>query len=131
MKALAAGAAYAGLAFLAGVVLGIARTIIVAPAVGPLAAVLLEAPVILLVSWFACAWSMRRFAVPANHASRLATGSVALAVLLGLELALALAFGRPLARVLADYATSAGQVGLVAQLAFALVPLVQGRLGSR
>lgn len=123
---LAPAAAYAGLAFAAGFALGVVRAFVVTPAVGRLPAVLLEIPLMLSLCWVLCGWVMRRFTVPA--ASRMAVGAVAFALLMALEWAMALAFGRTAAEIAASYATPEGAAGLVAQLVFATFPWLRARI---
>jgi hypothetical protein len=53
-------------------------------------------------------------------------GAAGFALLMGAEIALSfLAFGRTLAEHLAAYRTPAGTIGLAAQLAFAIFPLIR------
>ncbi len=116
-------AAYTGIAYAAGFLFGVVRTLVVTPAVGPLYAVLLEAPLMLAVSWLACGWVMRRFAVPPAARVRLIIGALAFVLLMGVELAVALVlFNQTPATIAAGFATAAGLVGLAAQAAFALMP---------
>src|SRR6056297_2168880 len=82
-----AAAAYAGLVFAAGIVLGTLRTLVLAPALGPLGAVLAELPVILALAWLALGGVLRRWPVPARAAPRLALGALAFAMLIALEVA--------------------------------------------
>jgi hypothetical protein len=112
--------------FAIGLVLGTIRVLVVIPRVGETNAVLLELPLMLALSWFACSWLVRRLAVPRNAAHRLVMGAVAFALLMLTELGVSvLGFGRTLAEHLAGYQAQGAQLGLAAQLAFALFPLVQ------
>jgi hypothetical protein len=124
-----AGLAYAGLVFAAGFVLGTVRVLALAPAVGPLAAVALELPVMLALSWIAARIVLARLPVPARPGPRLAMGAVALAALLGAEAALGvLGFGQSLAAWAAGLVTPEGMLGLAGQGLFALLPrLMIGR----
>lgn len=125
-RALTAGAAYAGLVFAAGFALGAIRTLMVEPRLGALAAVAIELPVMLAISWFACGSALRRFVVPAEFAARLAMGLAAFAVLMGAELGLALfVFARSAGDFLAGFAAPAGALGLAGQIAFGLMPLAR------
>ena len=63
-RTLAAAAAYFALVFSAAFVMGVVRNLVVAPRTGEVAAVLIETPLILAVSWFAAGWSIRRFRIP-------------------------------------------------------------------
>ena len=79
----------------------------------------------------ACAWLVRRFAVPPRTAERLAIGALAFGLLMLGELAVSVfGFGRTAAEHLATYQTVGAQLGLAAQLVFAVFPWVQ-RLVAR
>lgn len=65
---LRAGTAYFVLVFLAGGTLGIGRTLLLAPSLGPIAATLIEMPLMLLLSWCFCGLVLKAFASP--HSSR-------------------------------------------------------------
>jgi hypothetical protein len=124
-----AAAAYFGIVFALGFVLGTVRVLAVAPRLGETAAVLIEAPLMLAASWIAARWCVRRFAVPARDAPRLAMGVTAFALLMGAELLLSvLVFGRTPAEHLAGYARTPGALGLAAQALFALAPWIEGRV---
>jgi hypothetical protein len=127
-RAIAAGTVYFVAVFLVGFVLGILRVLVVAPRLGAVAAVLIEAPAILAASWVASRECVRRFGVGRSPGLRLAMGGSAFALLMAVEAALAvLAFGLSLADHLAAYLTVAGALGLAAQLGFAVIPLIQVR----
>jgi hypothetical protein len=124
--AIKAGAAYFTIVFLAGFALGTFRVLVVAPRLGATIAVLLEAPVILAVSWGACRWCVRRLRPPATASARASMGAAAFALLMSTELGLSvLVFGRSLVDHFASYGTTAGAIGLAAQIGFALLPLAQ------
>ncbi len=127
-RALPAAAAYFAIVFSLAFAMGIVRTLLVAPRTGDLIAVLVETPLVLLASWFAARWCARRFSVPAHAPARLAMGLAAFSLLMSVEAALGLMlFGRPLAQQFAAFASPAGAVGLLAQVAFGLMPLVAAR----
>jgi hypothetical protein len=131
-RAAQAGVAYAAVMFAVGFALGTLRLLVLAPRAGTLAATLLELPVMLALSWVVCARLVRRLGVPAAIGPRLVMGAVALGVLLAAETVLGVTLlGRTLAGQLQSYAEPAAALGLVAQLAFALFPLVQLRSVSR
>ncbi len=130
--ALRAGLAYAALVFAAGFALGAIRVMLLTPAAGELAAVALELPLILALSWLACGALLRRITVAPRTGPRLLMGAAALTALLAAEAALsALAFGRGLAEWSASLARPAGTLGLAGQGAFALFPWLRLRLGIR
>ena len=129
ITALKAGITYFAIVYLAGFVLGTARVLLVVPRFGELAAVLLETPLILAVSWTVSRWCVDRFAVPQNATPRLVMGSSALVLLLIGELGVSLfAFGRSWADTLAAFRSVPGLVGLSGQGVFALLPLFQAIL---
>lgn len=124
-RTLAAATAYFAIVFSVAFLLGVARTLLVAPWVGDVAAVLIETPLVLLVSWRAARWSMERFLQGAGAAQRLAMGLIAFALLMAVETVMSLLlFDRPLAQQLTAYAAPAGAIGLLAQAAFGLIPLL-------
>jgi hypothetical protein len=129
---LKAAVAYAAIAFAAGFVLGTVRVLIVAPRLGAPLAMLLEAPVMLAVSWAACTACIRAARLPRTTAAGLLTGGTAFLLLQAAEMALAaVAFGRSPQAYLGDLATLAGTEGLAAQVAFGLFPVIQVRLRAR
>lgn len=126
--ALKAAAAYAAIVFAAGFVLGAIRALLVAPRIGAPLAVLAEAPVMLAVSWIVCGWCIRRMRLERGAAASLAMGAVAFVLLIAAEMTLAaLAFGRLPAAYVRDLGTLAGAEGLMAQIAFALFPLLENK----
>ena len=99
---------YVATVFAAAFVLGALRVMLVVPRLGELAAVTLEVPVVLGLSW-------------------LAMGGMAFALLMLAETLLGITlFGRSLASILATMATLPGLVGLAGQIGFGLVPALRG-----
>jgi hypothetical protein len=80
-----AGALYFALVFCAGFVLGTFRVLVVVPRLGARAAELIEAPIMLAVTFFAARWTVRRLAVPSAWPRRIGMGLVALGLLLAAE----------------------------------------------
>lgn len=120
---------YFALAFTAGFLLGPVRVLLIAPRWGELLAVLLEAPVMLAVSWLACGATVQVFRVRGRGAA-LAMGVVAFALLMVAEFSLSrLLFGQSTAEFLRAYGTAPGAVGLASQVVFGLIPLL--RAGGR
>jgi uncharacterized membrane protein len=123
-----AGAVYFAIVFSIAFLFGAIRVLLVAPRVGETAAVTLEAPLILAISWAASRRCVRVFKVRAEMASRLLMGAVAFALLMSAELGVSvLIFGRSAADFVPEYLSLPGVIGLAAQLAFGLVPAIQGR----
>lgn len=130
VAALKAGCAYFLVVFAIGFVLGTIRVLLVIPQLGDTSAVLLELPVMLALSWIACGWLVRRFAVPPEAGARLAMGALAFALLMVGELLVSeFGFGRTPVEHLESYRTAGAQLGLVGQLVFALFPYLQSRRG--
>jgi hypothetical protein len=125
-RAILAGAVYWGIVFAWAFALGVLRTVLVAPRIGQLSAVLLETPLVLGASWVASRWTVRRLGVGFAATERLVMGGAAFSLLMIAELATSVfAFGRPPAQWLAGFRTVPGAVGLIAQIAFGFVPLLQ------
>lgn len=125
-RILLTGTAYVAAVFAAGFVLGVLRTLVLAPLLGELAAVLVELPLILTVAWLVCTRILRRW--PQSPASALGMGAIAFLLLMGAEAGLSMLLaGRSLAEHLALYSQLPHQVGLAGQLAFALFPWIQAR----
>jgi hypothetical protein len=121
-----AGIAYGAVAFMIGFVLGAIRILAVAPHFGATAAVILEAPIILAASWAVSQSCMTRFGVAATIAAGATMGCAAFATLMAGEIGLsALVFRRSFAGFLEGYRSLPGAIGLAAQIAFAMFPLVQ------
>lgn len=127
-RALAAGMLYFMAVFAAGFALGTLRVLVLLPRMGELAAVAVELPAMLALSWILAGWIVSRRRVPPAPGARLAMGGVALALLLMAEAGLGvLGFGQSLAQHLAHYATPAGALGLAGQLGFGLMPWLRTR----
>jgi hypothetical protein len=124
-------AALAGLAcfasvFAAGFALGTVRVLFLQPIIGPTLATFCELPMMLTVSWITCGWAIRRWSVSPSTRDRLIMGLTALAMLLLAEALLGTyGFGRSPAQQMQALLTPAGLLGLVAQIAFAGVPLLR------
>ncbi len=123
-----AGLTYFALVFGIAFVFGVVRTLLLTPRIGELPAVLIEVPLVLGVSWWACGLVVRHFAVPARLPFRLLTGALAFALLMIAEFGVSVAvLGRSPGDYWAGFATPAAQLGLAAQILFALFPLWVGR----
>jgi len=116
--------------FAAGFVLGTLRVLVLLPRMGELAAVAVELPVMLMLSWVIAGILIRRCDVSARAGARLAMGGLALALLLLAEATLGvLGFGQSLEQHLAHYLTPAGALGLAGQGVFGLIPWLRMRVG--
>lgn len=126
-RAIRAGALYFAVVFAAGFALGALRVTAIAPRLGEIGAVLIEAPAMLVIAWAACGATLRRVPVASTLRARSVMGGVAFALLIGSELSLAAALtGGPRAW-LAGLVSTPGAIGLAAQVAFAVFPVVQRR----
>ena len=118
---------YLSTVFAAAFALGVLRVLLVAPRLGELAAVALEVPVVLGLSWLVAGRVLRRWPLP-RQGQRLAMGGLAFALLMLAETILGITlFGRTMAGILAAMATLPGLVGLAGQIGFALVPALRGQ----
>lgn len=125
-----AGALYFLILFACGILLGTIRTLILAPAVGPMTAVALELPVMLGLSWIVAGRLTRGHPALADARARLVMGGLALVLLVVAEFALAgVAFGQPPGTYLATLATPHGALGLAGQLGFGLIPWLRKLTG--
>jgi hypothetical protein len=116
--------AYALIAFAAGFALAPLRILVLEPRIGPVAAVLTEAPVMLVVSYLAARWVLRRLSPRLSPVQRATLGGLAFLVLQAAELSLALLMGGAAADYAAKLSTTAGLLGLAAQLIFGAIPLL-------
>ena len=123
-RALRAGFVYFAFVFACGFALGTVRVVLVAPAVGELGAVLIEAPVILAVSWFVCRVLIARLPRSPGFADRAAMGAFAFLCLISAEVVLTVtAFGGGVTDVITGWTSPAGAVGLAGQIAFGVFPV--------
>lgn len=121
-----AGTVYFATVFLVGFALGTVRVLVIAPIIGQVPATVLELPIMLIASWLICAWTIRGFAVPSEVGIRCAMGALAFGLLMAAETILGVvAFERTLEQQLATYYQKGSMLGLMAQIAFALIPIVQ------
>jgi hypothetical protein len=121
-----AGVVYAAAVFVAGFAIGLIRVLWVAPLSGDFAAFILEAPVMLAISWTLCGWTTERVGGPTRVRDRVAMGAVALVLLSGAETLVAtIAAGGRLAPVMTTRGQPAMFLGLVTQVCFALCPVLR------
>jgi hypothetical protein len=119
-----AGVFYSLAIFALGFVLGTARELVLAPLFGREIVIWVEVPMLLLASWFAAGWLIRKCRVPASGAIRLVMGATAFALLMSSEAVVAVyGLGRSLVMHLSGYVTARGALELLPQIAFGLIPL--------
>lgn len=127
-RALLASTAYFVILFALGFVLGTIRVLLVAPRVGELAATAAELPIMLTAAWFVCRWAINRWHVPPDAIVRSTMALWFLALLSIFEVSLgAILFDRSPVEQWAALSTSAGYLGLSAQIIAAALPLWLGR----
>jgi len=116
---------YALTVFAMGFLFGAIRVLLVAPQTGEVGAVLIEVPIMVLVSFLFARRTIRRWQVPAELQVRLAVGAMAFAVLMACEVLLSLTlFGNTLSLYFAQYTQPQAWLGLAAQLVFAVMPVL-------
>lgn len=114
------------LVFAAGFAMGTLRVLAIAPALGETAAVVVELPVMLAISWLAARVIVGRFAVPARIGARLLMGGLAFALLMFAEVGVSVtAFQRSIGEHFSAYLAAPALLGLAGQIAFALFPAMQ------
>ena len=107
--------------------LGTIRVLLVVPRLGETMAVIIEAPIMLVASWFVCRGCLDRLNVARTLPARSLMGLVAFLVLMSAEVALGAVLGRSLLDQLAACGSPAGAFGLGAQVIFATFPVIQAR----
>lgn len=131
MNVVRASLRYFLIVFAAGFVLGTARTLWLAPRVGERSAELLEMPVMLAISWFAARHVVRRVGGAFRPLDRVATGMLALIMLLATEFAVVVTMsGQDLVAYLRERDPVAGIAYAISLLVFAALPAlvrVRGR----
>ncbi|MES2895447.1 MAG: hypothetical protein V4759_05405 [Pseudomonadota bacterium] len=132
MKVILAAVSYFLGVFICAFAFGVVRVLVIAPHIGEIAAVLLEAPIILGLSWIVCGWAVKRFSVPSKSRDLLSMGLIAFLLLMSAEVVLAvLLFGQTFETYFQGFRQPAGVLGLSAQLGFAAMPWIQGALSRR
>jgi hypothetical protein len=126
LQATKAGALYAIVVFSIGFILGTIRVLLLAPRLGETTAVIIEAPIMLVASWFVCRWCVDWLNVRRTVLTRSLMGLMAFLVLMSAEVGLGAVLGRSLADQLAAYKSPSGSIGLGAQVIFAVFPVIQG-----
>jgi hypothetical protein len=115
---------YFAVVFAAAFGLGVVRVMLVAPQVGALAAVALEVPIVLALSWLVAGRILRRWPMALPH--RLAMGALAFMILMLAEAMLSgLLFGQTVRDFVDAMATLPGALGLAGQIGFAVIPALR------
>lgn len=130
MPILKAACAYFAIVFLVGLLCGPIRVLMLEPMFGPTAAVLFEAPILLMAMLYAARFVPRRLRLARTGAAHLGMGFGALALVLLADLVVGV-FLRQLTpgAIAAQFGTPAGRIYAALLLAFSLLPwLVNRRL---
>jgi hypothetical protein len=125
---LKAALTYFAAVFAAAFGLGILRVTMIVPRIGDLAAVAIELPIVLCLSWIVAGRVLAGW--PLTLTGCIAMGALAFAFLLTAECAIGvLVFGQTPSAYLATLAQPSGLLGLAGQIGFALIPglRLQGR----
>jgi hypothetical protein len=124
--AIKAGIVYFAAVFAAGFLLGTIRVLALTPHIDDVHAVLIELPLMLVLSWHVSRWLTARADDLNTFAARLVMGGFAFGLLMFGEAGVAtFGFGRTLAEHVANYATAPAALGLAGQIAFAAFPAIQ------
>ena len=130
MHLLTSSAVYVAVVFATGFLLGAVRVLWLVPRLGVRAAELLELPFMLAAVFFAARWINRRFLGARSQSARVIVGVLALALLLGAELVLAVTLrGLSLQEAILDRDPVSGTAYYVSLCVFALMPWYLGRRG--
>lgn len=114
---------YALAVFAVGFLVGTIRVLVLAPRTGSLAAVAIELPLMIAVSWLIARWVVARLHLPPRLPDRLGMGALAFAVLMLCELGLSVTlFGGTPGVFVRQYANADALLGLAGQLVFAAMP---------
>jgi hypothetical protein len=131
MLVLKVGALYFAVTFAAGWILGPIREFWVIPRFGRTTGLLAEAPLMLIVSFGAARWALRRMAVPPRHTMRALVGLVALGLLVIAELiGTQWLRGLSLADYLTGFRSLPGVITAASFLLFAAMPTLVARSPS-
>ena len=123
---LAPALAYFAPVFAVAFAFGALRVILIAPAIGAFAAVALEVPLILALSWLVAGRVLGRW--PMQRGRALAMGALAFLILMLAEFVLAwLLSGQTPAAYAATFGTAPGALGLAGQIGFALIPALRAQ----
>lgn len=131
-RALLGASVYFLALFSLGFALGTIRVVVIAPRFGVLAGTIAEVPIMLIAALWTCRWMIRRWRVPSANSTRVAMAIWFLLLLFMFETLLGAAlFGRTMSEQWAALVTSAGLIGLAAQVVAALLPTVVEKRGDR
>lgn len=132
MPIAAAALAYFAIVFTVGFLCGPIRILMLEPMFGPTAAVLFEAPILLMAMLYAARFVPRRLRLAPTAAAHLGMGGGALTLVLVADAGVGL-FVRhlPIAEIVANFSTPAGRIYAALLLLFALMPWLVNRRARR
>lgn len=117
------GLRYYAIVFAFAFAMGVARTLVIAPRLGATAAVLLEVPVVVVLSWAVWRRLIRHRSLTTPQ--RAVVRASAFILTMASEVVLAeLLRGQGAVDWLADVMTPLGRIGLAGQIAFAVIPML-------
>lgn len=126
---LKAGFLYFFITFFVAFILGVVRVTLVIPVIGELSAVLIEVPLMIFISWKVSAWAMSRYFPNRSLKEYLVLGFIAFSFLMASEYFLAVVIlGQTSADYFLSFQTAHGFIGLLGQIAFAVLPAIQRML---
>ena len=113
--------------FAMGFILGAFRQFFLTPYTGPVIAVLIEMPLILLFAWYFCRFIIKKLAIASDLYGRLVMGLVAFCCLIIGEVMMAVLLEQRQAMdFFLMFDLPENRIGLGGQVAFALFPVIQG-----
>lgn len=128
LRILKAGTLYFAIVFSVGLILGTIRTLWIVPRFGARTAELIEAPIMIAISFLAARAIVRRIALPFIVSQRLAMGLIALALMLSAEFSFVLWLRRlTLSQYFATRDPVSGSAYYFALLLFAIAPALVAR----
>lgn len=127
MRPIFLGFFYFAVVFVAGIIFGVLRTILVEPQLGVTPALLLEIPVILAISWVAAGRILTLgFEATTTLLERGLVGVTGFVMLVSAECLLGyFLFDYSFAEIVDRFSSRNGIMGLAAQVVFALFPLIR------
>lgn len=122
--------AYSSIAFGAGFVLGVIRTLLIVPRLGELFGVFLETLIILPICWIAAKWSVSKYNVSPQWSIRFLMGAAAFLFLMEWEVAMSVVlFGKTLQEAVRDVvlpSTLPRILGYCGQILYGIFPVMVG-----
>jgi len=126
MGVITRGTLYFAAVFAFAFVMGVFRTLVVAPRIGATAAVCIEIPIILIVSWIVARRLLRNRSFSLGQ--RAVIGAIAFVLTMASEAILSILIrGEGVSVWAASVFTPLGLLGLAGQIGFAIIPLFAGR----